>query len=257
MQVKDSKTVVCQDLEESLGAPGSWVGTQPKGAGQDWDWVFALTMQHPWCSTIHMQTQLIWSPALLQGQGSQERRDPAAGWKVLMRRETSLPRASTPAVCCSQEAWWLSWQPGGEHTPRGSCWVVSVWRMSSALSSVCTPLEPGALCFCRLISAEDESYLCVKSSGDDTWQSLFSALHPDGVSRQSLLGKKKKKIENLCSCLNSSKSAALPCEKVFLIQLQKKHIWDCSDRLFSNQFLRCVGLEKQINHLYYSTVNWI
>lgn len=125
------------------------------------------------------------------------RRDSVARWKVLMRRETSLHRALTPAVCYSQEVQLLSYQSHHDHTPRGSYWVVSVWRMSSALSSVCTPLEPAgaALCypavkpslFCRLISAEDESYLCVRSSGDDTWQSLFSALHSNGVSRQSLL----------------------------------------------------------------------
>ena len=35
------------------------------------------------------------------------------------------------------------------------------------------------------------------------------------------------------------------------------HLWVCSDRLFSDQsvFQVCYGLEKQINHLYYSTVN--
>jgi len=84
--VKENKAVRCQGLEEPLATAGSWVPTKTRGAvGQDWVWVSALTVLHQGRPHTDPQCQgLILSSALLPRQGSQQVRDPFAGWKVLM-----------------------------------------------------------------------------------------------------------------------------------------------------------------------------
>lgn len=150
---------------------------------------------HSQCSILvqdHWHTgPEIWSPALLQRQGSQERRDPVARWKVLMWNISAqslnshcllLPGGLTAFLAA------LLWLHSKGFLLSSFCLEDELCPQLYVHSSgACAILLWNPLCFCRLISAEEESYLCVKSSGDDTWQSLFSTPQSDGVRRQSVL----------------------------------------------------------------------
>lgn len=237
MQVKDSRTVRCQDLEESLAATGGWVPHQSQRSQAGLGLGVCTHNAASLCRTIHMQTQLIWSSTLLQRQGSQESEDPAVRWiEGTDRRETSLHRALTPAVCF----------PGAPLWPHSEGFLLCSFCLENELCPLlyvhasgafrCYPVLP----YCETLSVSAGSSL-QKVNHICVWRVLVMTLgnlcflpFTLMVGAGRLYWTKKKKFENLCLCLNSSKSAALPCEKLFLIQVQKKPIWVCSDRPFSN-----------------------
>lgn len=273
--MKDDKTLLCQGLEDPLAAAGSRVPTKRRRVvGQDWGWVSALTLKrqdHP-----NPQRQgLIPSSALLPKQGSWQTRDPFAGWKVPVCRDASLHRPSVPRVFAILErAHHFPDSPRCDLPASGFCWVMflsggfalpSVVRVQLRRLQVlsCATLLWNPLVFCRVISAEDESSFCVNGSGDDTCGNLCFLPFTQTVWawRVNWIKEKKKKkgLKTYACVWTVLKLHSSMWEGVSDPAGAEVHLWVCSDGLFSDQcvFQMCSGLEKQINHLYYSTVNWV